>query len=128
MVQISLARGWKLDVERGPDWLFVRPHRLSRTALDSPSFAEQVWSTLQQNFTHRLVLEMADFERLDSHLIGELLWLYERIHGHDGMMRICGLSSSAQDLLQRCRLEERFQLCRDREEAVMGHSRPTQPR
>jgi anti-sigma B factor antagonist len=128
MVQISLARGWDLDVERGPDWLFVRPHRSSRTALDSPAFAEQVWSILEQNFTHRLVLEMGGFDRLDSHLIGELLWLYERIHSHDGMMRICGLSGSNQDLLHQCRLEERFPLYRDREEAVMGHARPAQPR
>jgi anti-anti-sigma factor len=128
MVQISLARGWDLDVERGPDWLFVRPHRWSPTALDSPSFAEQVWSILEQNFTHRLVLEIGDFDRLDSHLIGELLWLYERIHGRDGMMRICGLSSSNQDLLHQCRLEERFRLYRDREEAVMGDARPAQPR
>jgi anti-anti-sigma factor len=128
MVPISLARGWDLDVERGPDWLFVRPHRLSRTAQDSPAFAEQVWAILEQNFTHRLVLEIGDFDRLDSHLIGELLWLYERIHSHDGMMRICGLSSSNPDLLHQCRLEERFRLYRDREEAVMGQARPAQPR
>ncbi len=127
-LSLALARGWDLDVERGPDWLFVRPRRLSRTAQRSPAFAEQIWSILQQNFTHRLVLEMGDFDRLDSHLIGELLWLYERIHSHDGTMRICGLSSSNQDLLHQCRLDDHFPPYRDRAEAVMGHARPAQPR
>jgi anti-anti-sigma factor len=128
MVPISLARGWNLDVERGPEWLFVRPRRLSKTADDSPAFAEQVWSILQQNFANRLVLELGDFDCLDSHLLGELLWINQQIHHHDGLMRICGLSPSNQDLLERCRLEERFPPYRDREEAVMGNARPTQPR
>ena len=128
MAQVSDARGWSLDVERGPDWLFVRPRQLTRTAASLPRFAEQVWSVLQKNFVRRLVLELGDFDCLDSQLIGELLWLYEHIQSKDGTMRICGLSKANQDLLRHCRLEEQFPPFRDREEAVMGHLRPTHPR
>jgi anti-anti-sigma regulatory factor len=160
MVPITLTRGWTLDVERGPEWLIVRPHR-ARLAVSeptahagvrraghspadklpisaqimpdsscdlSPAFAEQVWTILQQNFAHRLVLELDEFDSLDSHLIGELMWLYQQIHGHEGMMRICGLSAANQDLLYECALHERFASYRDREDAIMGDSRPNQPR
>jgi anti-anti-sigma factor len=127
MVQISLARGWHLEVERGPDWLFVRPRHSPASALGAPSLEEQVWALLERNFTHRLVLELEDVEYLDSHLIGELVRLEQRIVSHDGMMRICGLSSGNQDLLRQCELDGRFPGFRDREEAVMG-PRPAQPR
>jgi len=128
MVPIPLARGWDLQVERGPEWLFVRPHRVDRTAEDSPAIAEHVWAILEQSFGNRLVLEMGDFDCLDSHLVGELLWLYRKLHARDGMMRICGLSSENQALLKEFRLEERFPPYRNREDAVMNGSRPSQPR
>jgi anti-anti-sigma factor len=92
------------------------------------SFAEQVWSLLEQQFTHRLVLEMGEVDRLDSELIGQLVWLYKRIHTHDGMMRICGLSPLAQEVLETCRLGGHFPHYDSREDAVMGHAQPRQPR
>lgn len=126
MAHVSTAAAWRFDVERGPDWIFVRPHRIAaKTTLHLP-FGEQIWSLLEQHFTHRVVLEMAEVSSLDSELIGQLLWLHSKIHAQDGMMRICGLSRDNQDLLEECKAEGRFPHFRDREEAVMG--RPCRPR
>jgi anti-anti-sigma factor len=127
MAQAVLANGWNFEVERGPDWLFVRPRRQG-SALDALPFAEQVWSLLEQQFTHRLVLEMGDVDRLDSHLVGQLIWLYKRIHTHDGIMRICELSAANEDVLHACRLDNHFPCYQNRENAVMGCALPRQPR
>jgi len=124
MAQASVVgSGWDFEVERGPDWLFVRPRRVEPTLGDSSTFAEQVWSLLEQQFTHRLVLEMTDVTYLDSQLIGQLVWLYKRLHAHDGLMRICGLSESNQHVLNICRLDGRLPSFRSREDAVMGARR-----
>jgi hypothetical protein len=126
MVHVSIAHGWEFEVERGPDWLFVRPRRPAKASPDSSVFADQVWLILEQHFSHRVVLEMGEVGRLDARLIDQLLELYDRIHAHDGMMRICGLSSGNQELLKKRQLEGRFPRFQDREEAVMG--RPCWPR
>lgn len=127
MAQLSLARAWHFDVERGPDWLFVRP-RPAGAGNDQPAFAEQVWSLLEQHFTHRLVLELGGIDFLDSHLVGQLVWLHKRVHTHDGLMRICELSEHSEDVLHACRLDSHFPVYRNREDAVMGHAHPRHPR
>jgi anti-anti-sigma factor len=124
---VQIAHGWELDVDRGPDWLFVRPHSLPRDAAEMPPLAEQIWSLLEQNFTHRLVLELDRISYLQSYLVGQLVWLHKRIHTHGGLMRICGMSEENQDVLHQCRLDDRFPRYLNREAAVMGY-RPIQPR
>ena len=128
MVQVSYARGWNFDVDRGPDWLFVRPRRHGPHPGDTPLWAEQIWALLEQNFTYRLVLELDEVEYLDSCLVGQLVWLHKRIGANDGVLRICGLNEFNQDILHLCGLEGRFGLFRNREEAVMRYARPLQPR
>ena len=129
MARASVLRSdWDFDVARGPDWLLVQPRRLGTRSPGAPSFAEHVWALLEQHFTHRLVLEMGDFEELDSDLISELLRLYKRIYTHDGVMRLCGVSETGEDELRACRLEGHFPRYRNREDAVMGHPHPRQPR
>ena len=77
-VMVQAAAGWELDVERGPDWLFVRPRLANAQASDTPQLAEEIWALLEQNFSRRLVLEMDQVPLLYSHLIGQLVWLYKR--------------------------------------------------
>jgi hypothetical protein len=83
---------------------------------------------LEQNFSHRLVVELGDIGQLTSDLVGQLVWLEKRIHSHDGMLRLCGLSRDNVEILERCRLEGHLPLFRDREEAVMSAARPNHPR
>ena len=128
MVQVPLACGWDLDVQRGPDWLFVRPRHSGETASDELDLAEHLWSLLEQNLTHRLVLEMHELDCLSPELIDQLVSLQKRIHGHEGTLRICGLSDGNE-----CRLEDSGvshllpHFC-DREAAVMGQSHSRLPR
>jgi len=128
MVQVFSARGWELEVQRGPDWLFVRPCPGADATGDPVEFAEQVWSLVEQSFTHRLVLELENVQFLTSHLIGQLVYLQKRLHGHDGILRISGLSDRNQEVLEICRLGGCLPCYRDRESAVMGHWQPQQPR
>jgi anti-anti-sigma factor len=125
---VCIARGWELDVERGPDWLLVRPRLLSDEAESAPPLAEQIWGLLEQHMTHRLVLELDGLNFLGSYLVGQLVWLHKRICTHGGLMRICGLSPANQEVLHICRLDGRFPQYHDRTEAIMGDYRPGQPR
>ena len=128
MAQASLVSSdWEFEVDRGPDWLFVRPRRMKRE-LGAGNFAEQVWALLEQHFTHRLVLELGDLSHLNSEFIGQLVWLYKRIHTHDGLLRICQLSDANDEVLHLSRLGGYFPRYESREDAVMGYAMPRQPR
>ena len=124
---VQIAEGWELDVERGPDWLFVRLRNVSSQATDTPPLAEQVWALLEQHFTTRLVLELDQIRFLQSFLIGQMVWLLKRIHSHGGIMRVAGLTQSNQEVLRICHLDDAFTPYSSREDAVMGN-RPRQPR
>lgn len=124
---VQIAHGWELSVERGPDWLFVKPLGAPDEAGDEAGLARTVWAMLERNFSNRLVLELDHITYLNSHLVGQLVWLHKRIHSHGGLMRISGLSELNQDILSQCRLAGRFPHFATREEAVMS-ARTTHPR
>jgi len=124
---VLVARGWDLDVERGPDWLFVRPQLPPGDADEAPPLAEQIWALVEQSFTYRLVLELDRIEVLRSYLVGQLVWLQKRLHTNGGVLRLCGLSDHNRQVLELCRLEGRFQQFANREDAVMC-GRPQRPR
>ena len=125
---LELAPGWTTDLERGPDWLFVRLRPPQGCDAAGAEIAERLWNLLDQQFTRRLVLELDDVPVLRSALIGEIVRLHKRIHAQGGMMRICGLSDSNREVLRMCRLDERFPCYSSRTDAVMGGARPGQPR
>jgi anti-anti-sigma factor len=118
---------WKLDVERGPDWLIVRVTPPEDPFDQPPELAQTCWDLCQQHFTYRLVLELDGLQVLSSQLIGQLIMLQKRISQHGGTLRMCGLSQLCEESLQLCRLGTQLPNYRNREEAVMGR-RPTQPR
>lgn len=115
----QLASDWTCDVERGPDCLFIRLHAPDGAG-DNPHLAKEIWERLQNHFVYRLVLDMQDVPVLRSELIGQLLSLRAKIQGHDGMLRLCGLSKNCQRVLKKTNLDERLSYYSNREEAVMG--------
>jgi anti-anti-sigma regulatory factor len=123
---LDIAPGWQVAVDRGPDWLFIRLEE-AETAAASNDLAERLWQTIQQHFTYRVVLELDQVGLLHSQLVGQLVLLHKRLHAHDGVLRLCGLSDSNQDVLRTSRLEDRFPQYRNRGEAVNGY-RPSKPR
>lgn len=125
MLQVSGS--WCLDVDRGPDWLFVRVAEQPREAEDAPPLADTLWSLLEQHFTYRLVLECDALRTVNSNLIGQLVLLHKRIYKHGGLMRLAGLSDDNFEVLRQARLDRNFPRFYNRAEAVLGH-RPLQPR
>jgi anti-anti-sigma factor len=124
---LELAPGWTIDMERGPDWLIVKLHGPEDGAAEGTNLAERLWSILAQQFTYRLILELDALPVLRSYVVGQLVLLHKRIHAHQGLLRVCGLSEANQAALRACRLDACFPQYRDRHEALMVF-RPLQPR
>jgi anti-anti-sigma factor len=123
---VELAVGWDLEVERGPDWLFVKIDR-AKQCHETPQLAEKVWELMQQQFRSRVVLEMDGLPTISSYVIGQLVLLHKRVTTQGGLIRLCGLSQGAYEVLEIAQLADRFPRYRDRTEAIRGH-RPLQPR
>lgn len=116
----TLVATWKLEVERGPDWLLVRVGGSDVDTSDMPPLAQPLWEVLERHFVYRLVLQLDDMPSLTSELLSQLLVLEKRIQEHDGVLRLCGLSSQNQRVLRLHGLDARFPCHRNVEEAVMG--------
>lgn len=124
---VELASGWNLNVERGPDWLFVRIHCDDADPNASPSLAEAIWSLLKDHFTRRIVVECDQVPLLNSGILSELLKLRSMINSENGMMRLSGLSPVNRRVLRTMKLENELPVYSDRNAAVMG-GQPVKPR
>jgi anti-anti-sigma factor len=110
----------ELGVERGPGWLYIKLGNTATDPFESDRLDERIWTVLEKHLIYRVVLEMDDVEVLGSQLLSQLLRLARKIHRHGGVVRLSGLSSYNQKVLQACSLADRFPVCRNRVEAVMG--------
>jgi anti-anti-sigma factor len=117
---MDLVPGWTMDLDRGPDWLFVRLRPPRRGDTHEVGIAEAIWELMDQSFTHRLVLEMEEIWLLRSWMIGELVKLHKRVAASGGLLRLCGLNDDNQEVLRLCRLDDRFPQYGSRSDAVMG--------
>lgn len=126
MIQ-ELGSGWTVEIDRGPDWLFICLQGHEPFDAAGIELAARVWQLVDQEFVNRLVLEMDNVPILRSELVGELVRLHARITSNGGIMRISGLSDANFAVLQSSRLEDRFPQYQDRREAVLGY-RPNKPR
>lgn len=124
---LDTVSGWTLEVDRGPDWLFVRLAGVQDSDAQIEDLAEQLWSLLDQHLIYRLILELDELPILPSLLIGQIVMLHKRIHAHGGMLRLSGLSDYNQQVLVTCRLAGRFPQYPDRTAAIMGEL-PNKPR
>ena len=124
---LELAPEWTTEIDRGPDWLFVRPRPPRQGDTGEIALAEMIWQKLEQSFCHRVVLELDDVTFLRSWMVGELVRLHKRVTAHGGILRLCGVSAANEEVLRICRLDDRFPVYRNRTDAVMGY-RPPQPR
>ena len=120
---------WQLNVQRGPDWLFVQlvPPEQPGLAIDAEGVAEQIWEVIQQHFCYRVVLELDRVSLLYSSLLGQLILLSKRVYSHQGILRMSGVSDHNLDVLRTCRLEAALPSYHNRGDAVMGHN-PRKPR
>jgi anti-anti-sigma factor len=124
---LEIARGWNLEIDRGPDWLFARIHCDPEFAWDSPPLAETLWKLLSQHLAHRLVIECDQMTFMPSSVLGQLVMLQKRIVTSGGQLRITGLSPSMREVLRVSRLDSCLPVFANRAEAVMGVC-PNKPR
>lgn len=114
--------GLELNVDRGPNWLFVKLRSRGTTPNAVSQLAEKLWSIASRHFIYRLVLELDDLDEMPSGLMGQLVLLQERLARCSGALRICGLSQECEETLQNCHLHVSLPNHSSREEAVMGSS------
>jgi len=112
--------GLEMDVDRGPNWLFVKLRAKNDPLTDVPQIAEKLWSISTRHFIYRLVLELEELEDLPSGLMSQLVELQKRLAQCGGALRICGLSPECEETLQSYHLDSAFLNHTSREQAVMG--------
>jgi anti-anti-sigma factor len=120
IVAIHNVDGLELNVDRGPNWLFVKLRSGQTRRAEVPHIAEKLWSISSRHFIYRLVLELEDLEELPSGMMGQLVMLQERLAQCGGALRICGLSPECEEMLHSCRLDSALPNHPSREAAVMG--------
>jgi anti-anti-sigma factor len=113
---------WGVDVDRGPDWLFVRLHPGKE---EPPDMADALWRLADRHFIYRLVLEMDQLNTIPSRLMGQLVTLQKRVLQRQGALRLCGLSPECAQALHFCRLDKALPNFDTREAAVLGARRET---
>ncbi len=98
----STASGIRIEVSRGPNWLFLRLDPCELAAADS--LADEVEAIVTKHFVYRVVLEFGpDFKSLSTEVIKQLDDLRQRLETHDGALRVCGLDCTcAQRLESHC--------------------------
>ena len=113
----DVCEKWGVDVDRGPDWLFLR---LRPGSMEPERVADKLWSLADRHFIYRLVVEMEDVDILPSWLMGQLVVLHKRVLQRDGALRLCGLSDACARALHFCRLDQALPTYECREDAVKG--------
>ncbi len=124
---MELTAGWNAELDRGPDWLFVRLSVTDPGNAAESNLAESLWQLMQRQFAYRLILELDGLPMMRSVLIGQLVLLHKRVDANGGLLRLCGLSDDNQAVIDATRLGSLFPQYRSREDAVMGY-RPQKPR
>jgi anti-anti-sigma regulatory factor len=119
-VAIHSVDGLEFNVDRGPNWLFVKLKTRNAPAGAIPQIADKLWSISTRHFIYRLVLELDDLDKMPDGLMGQLIQLQSRLAQCDGALRICGLSPECEETLHDCQLDSALQNHASREAAVMG--------
>lgn len=112
--------GFKLSVDRGPNWLFIKLRPKRHFAEDVAQIADELWSIASRHFIYRLVLELDELGQLPADLVDQLVILQERLVQCDGSLRICGLSADCVRKLCDRQLDAALPNYATRQEAVLG--------
>lgn len=125
---VDVAPGWKTELNRGPNWLFIKLFGPDGDRADATGMAETLAMLMRQEAVHRVVLELEDLVTMPAEFIGELVELYRTLGPQGGVLRLAGVSNQHQDLLRSGHVDHLFPQYRNREHAVMGSFRPGKPR
>jgi hypothetical protein len=112
--------GFKLTVDRGPNWLFVKLRPKRRFADDIAHIADELWSIASRHFTYRLVLELEELREIPPAMVDQLVGLQERLGNCGGSLRICGRSVGPLQNICEGDFESALPVYGSRQEAVLG--------
>jgi len=112
--------GFRLSVDRGPNWLFVKMRPKRHFAEEVAHIADELWSIATRHFIYRLVLELEELHQLPADLIDQLVILQERLIQCGGSLRICGLSDDCAQKLCDNELDAALPNYATRQAAVLG--------
>lgn len=127
-MKVVLAPGWKTELDRGPDWLFIKLYGPEGDEADATGIAETLSMLLRQEFKRRMVLELDELVEMPQDLADELMLLQELLDKEGALLRLCGMSNDHGEMLSENDFSGHLNLFRDREEAVLGFYRPSKPR
>jgi hypothetical protein len=119
-VAVHVVDGLELNVDRGPNWLFVKLSAKDKSLDQVPQIADKLWSISSRHFIYRLVLELEELKELQSELLSQLVMLQERLAQCGGALRLCGLSSECEEALHTYHLDSALPNHPTRTAAVMG--------
>lgn len=112
--------GFRLSVDRGPNWLFVKLRPKRHADADFTQVADELWSIASRHFIYRLVLELEELRQLQGDLVDQLVLLQERLVQCGGSLRICGLSADCARRLRDNELDVALPNYATRQAAVLG--------
>jgi hypothetical protein len=119
---VSIAGGYELDVDRGPNWLFVKVQPTAKPTKQASQIADEIWSISSRHFIYRLVLELDQFDTVPEDLIDQILTLQERLAERGGSLKLCGVSPECEGQIHERHLEESLRIHESRVHAVLGNS------
>jgi hypothetical protein len=117
---VHVVDGLEMNVDRGPNWLFVKLRTKKAPRAAVPQIADKLWSISTRHFIYRLVVELDEFEELPPGWMDELIELQQRLTECGGALRICGVSPESDQSGTSGYLDCRLTNHATRAEAVMG--------
>jgi hypothetical protein len=117
---VHVVDGLEMNVDRGPNWLFVKLRSKKAPRAAVPQIADKLWSISTRHFIYRLVVEVDDCEELPPGWMDELVELQQRLTESGGALRICGVSPESDQSGTSGYLDCPLMNHASRAEAVMG--------
>jgi hypothetical protein len=96
-VAVHEVDGLEMNVDRGPNWLFVKLRNKTAPRGATPKIADKLWSISSRHFIYRLVVELDEVEQLPESWVDELSELQHRLTECGGALRLCGLSPESEE-------------------------------
>jgi len=116
---VTVCSDWPVEVERGPNWLFVRLLPGDGDRAPANGLAEALWALLDKHFIYRLVLELDDTPLISSELVEQIRQLRAWIDQRGGRLRLCGAGDQVRAALQDFGVDP-LNCCGSRNEALLG--------
>ncbi len=110
----------RLEIDRGPNWLFVKFHP-GRSKAELAKMGDELWTVAENHFVYRMVVEMEEIDTLTDDLVRQLAKLREQLEEQEGALRVCGLQKSCAAKLENFHLDHTLQSHASRESAILGY-------